>query len=49
MEQGQWPGQEAYLMSRKHYLDEANIKGSFSEALTAHIDVVLSDDGTLVG
>ena len=31
------------------YLNETNIKGSLSEALTAHIDVVLSDDGRGVG
>lgn len=32
-----------------NHLYESNIKGSFSEALTAHIDVVLSDDGGGVG
>jgi len=34
---------------RKHYLNETNIKGSLSEALTAHVNVVLSDDGRRVG
>lgn len=30
-------------------LNESNIKGSLSEALTTHINVVLSDDSTLIG
>lgn len=36
-------------METNQYLYESNIKGSLSEALTAHIDVVLSDDGGRVG
>ena len=32
-----------------NYLNETNIKGSLSEALTAHVNVVLSDDGRRVG
>jgi hypothetical protein len=35
--------------STSTHLDESNILGSLTEALSAHINVVLSDDGLLIG
>ena len=31
------------------HLDEANVLGTLPEALPAHVEVVLADDGALVG
>jgi hypothetical protein len=35
-------------MSDLVVLDESDVLGALAEALTAHVDLVLSDDGTLV-